>query len=203
MSKPSKKSIKIQNSKLRQMKPPAFEANGSVSSRRRFVASAPFTGTIIDTALLCAMGGICTTTNGVLTSICATSKIKYIEMWSPPPAQGSSSTISLEWFGTFKKSSVITDTSINPMEPAYLKAKPPKGSSTSFWTSSVGQNLFRLTIPTGTIIDIQLTGMFADSQSLASQLVIATGTNTVVYYSYLDAQIPSHVLVPQGVNSTF
>ena len=206
MSKKSSKKSNIVNKELlkeRALKPPPFDANVLISCKRRFVASAAFNGNILDRSLLGILGGMCTTTNSVLTSLCGTSKLKYIEMWAPPPSQGSSSTISIEWFGSNKKGEVISDTSINPMAPAHLKCSPPKGTLNSFWQANTGLVMFGLNIPSGTIIDIQLSGVLSDSFNLSNQQTIATGTNTNLYYSYLDAQVPSHVLVPQSNNITF
>ena len=204
MKKNNKKSI-INNNKLKEraLKPPQFNMNCTVSARRRFVASAAFNGVITDRSLLGILGNICTTTNSVLTTICATSKLHSIEIWSPPPAQGSSATVSVEWYGLSKKSSIVSDTSINPLAPAYIKCKPPKDTLNSFWLGNLAQNVFGLICPIGSIIDIQLTGVFSDLVSISNQQTVATATNTVLYYSYLDAQTPSHVLVPQVTNATF
>jgi hypothetical protein len=97
----------------------------------------------------------------------------------------------------------VSDTTVSTATPAHLKAIPPSNSVAGFWMlSSNNNNLFILTAPTGSIIDVDLDLIVQDDDAGGqTQITVATATLGAVYYLSLDPNA-THRYVPVSLTTT-
>lgn len=183
--------------------PVQFESNIRTHHRYRFVATAGATVSITDTALLGAAGTMCTTVNAFVQSFFQSVRIKRVDVWSAPSAQGANSTCSVEWFGFGNSPNIEnSDTSLSVAKNAHVSCKPPANSLAAFWQKATGTNLFTLTFGTNAIVDVILDLIQSDEETVPTAIVVATGVVGHVYYLALD-NATGHNLVPVSLNTTF
>jgi len=123
-----------------------------------------------------------------------------LELWSSPAALGSQAVqLSLEWLGENGPSTVLSDISIG-VSPAHIRSRPPPRSSCEWWSMSGQQesdNLFVLTIPANTTIDVTLALRFVENEAPTSGDAATGATLGRIYGDYLDGAT-SGSLAPVG-----
>jgi hypothetical protein len=129
--------------------------------------------------------------------------IKKIQIWSPPPSQGAISTCAIEWTGTSPVSTVeVSDTTNSVTMPAYISSVPPRNSTATFWQRANAIAMFVLTVPPGSIIDLDLDLVLLDDAALATVYAVATAVLGNPYYLALDGPA-THLLTPVSLSTTF
>jgi hypothetical protein len=188
------------------IKPPQINTNVQMAHTYRYVSTGTFSSGITPAGLLLAAGSFGQVTNTLVSSAFQSVKVNKIEMWAPPPTQGSTTTVSVEWITSAAPgagSQEVSDTSMSTAFPAYISAKPPRNSLCSFWQQSTSAGLFLLFAPAGTIIDIHLSLILADTGGATAHAAAATAALGVFYYMALDVGNGTHVLTPVSLNTTF
>lgn len=141
-------------------------------------------------------------TNSVINSFYGCVKIQRIEMWSPPAAQGSAVTCSVDWVGNANSPNrEFSDTTVSVSTPAYVVTSPPPQSLASFWQTNNTNALATLTAPSGTIIDVVLALILNDSDEATAQNAAATVVLGNIYYLSLDLNA-THRYVPVSLTTT-
>jgi len=187
---------------------PQIETNVRLTHTFRFVASSAFNGQIYQSGIIGAMGTIGRIINASVANIFATAKIHRVKCMAPISSQGTAATVSINWFGTNNNTpnKEVSDTSVSTAEPAYISTSPPRKSIGEDWFEfSAGSSsyIFTLVCPTGTVIDLTVSGIMADGPTdTATQSNIGTATVGVIYYLALDYPT-SHILVPVSLTTTF
>lgn len=185
------------------MGPSQVESNVRVKHQYRFLATNAFNGSITDTSVIMSLGGIVTATNTTLTGWAAAYKIKSVEVFAAPPAQGQSATVSVEWFG-FQNSPNLeySDTSVSTAKNAHIRSAPPKESLCAFWQKYTGTNLFKIICPANSIVTLNVDYLLSDGDAAPAQLAIASGALGNIFYLALD-NATGHDLVPIAMTTTF
>lgn len=169
------------------MNPPQIRSNVIVGHRFRFISTNATRTSITAASLLAAAGNICTTANSVVTSFYTSVKLNRVEMWAPPPSQGSSVTASVLFSGAINSPNIeISDTSVSVSQPCHVIAVPPPNSIASFWQIGASGTVFQLNAPVGCIIDVWLDLICGDADQNPVNTAVATGTLTNHYYLSLD-----------------
>jgi hypothetical protein len=174
------------------MNPPQLNANIEVTHKYRFISTAAFNGAITDALLLNAIGSMATIAAGTTSiNIAQSVKLLRVEMWAPVSAQGSTTTVSLEWPATGQNMArEVTDTSVSVSRVAHINTKPPKNSLSGFWSTYAGAavTLFNLVIPIATVLDVTVAFVLQDGTA-PSQVVgnIVGGTTGTLYFGFLDS----------------
>lgn len=194
------------SARLRNINPPQISSNVRMSHRFRFISSGAVSGiTFTSDSLLGAAGGIGTVTNSTIALCYESVRLKKIEVWAPPASQGAAATVSVEWLGQNSPSIEISDTTLSVSQNAHIVGSPPRTSLASFW-QVVGspQNLFVLTCPTGSVVDIEADYLFVDrSTAVGTALGLTTVVIGRVYFLALDRVGPgTNLLVPVSLNTT-
>ena len=159
----------------------------NVTHRFRFVVTNAsginFTLTAIDFLdLLCVATG-----GNVAYRICDSVKIKELEIWCANSSGSSSNTVQIEYSaaGGYSGSSGLTfnDTALGTADIAHVKARPPPGSSASFWLgNSANGSLVTVTGPQGSVIDIVLEVSIMDTESAVVVTGLVSGATTGKMY---------------------
>ena len=85
--------------------------------------------------------------------------------------------------------------------PDHVVGSPPRGSEASLWAvSGTGLDMFTLTAPIASIIDVDITFVLNDTGSAGSTYSVASGVVGVLYYLPLDGT--SDAYVPVSLNWT-
>jgi hypothetical protein len=185
------------------MNPPQLNTNVRVSHKYRFTATAAQNGAITDSQLLGVCGGLCTVVNSVVTLMAESAKIRKVEVWSAPSAQGSNSTCSVDWVGYQNSPNIEeSDTTLSVAKNAHVVCSPPKSSLAAFWQKATGTALFTLVCPANSIVDITLDYILSDQEATLTSVAVATGVLGHIYYLALDGTT-THNLVPVSLNTTF
>lgn len=185
------------------MGPDQIQAQVIVSHRYRFTSTSGSVATITPVSLLQAMG-TCATTTVTGSSIFTSVKISRVSIWSPPASQGAATTCSVTWFGNTGNSSEkeISDTSVSTAQPAHVDTRPPRNSLASFWQTTSSTALAVLTAPTGSIIDVWVSGILGDGPTTTSPatLTLVGATAGLMYYEPLDGRGGIYTPVSLTVN---
>jgi len=194
--------VSPKTSKQNRNTPPQIRANVEVKHRYRFTSTSGTSTPITPNSLLCAAGTLCTVSNSQVTSLFGSVKLNRIDIWSPPSAQGSTVTCSVDFFGTsFSPNREYSDTSISVTTPAHVSCSPPPQSLASFWQVNGTTSLCSIVAPTGSIIDVVLSLILIDNDVNQAQSTIATGVLSGAYYLSLDANT-THRYVPVSLVTT-
>jgi hypothetical protein len=148
----------------------------------RFLSLSSNLGTVTVGTLLAALGTVGTTVIQT-TNWNASVKLHSIKVW--PPA-GSSAFVEWVTTGGYAKDE-IKDSSL-PSGVTVTKSltfSPPRSSFAALWQANVGNTLFKMFAPTGSIIDVHVSycpvGSFAPNNN-----VVASASLGSIYYLYLD-----------------
>jgi hypothetical protein len=167
--------------------------------RFRFVANANFDGAISYTNLLDMFLFAATATQGY--EIFEVVRIVEVEVWHCPMSSSVSSVL-VEFDGEnagFVGDSRIYQDSSMGTQPAHVRARPAKNSAASMFQPQSATTAFRLTVPSGGVVDVlvELRSEFNRGVAVGSALVGATAGAS--YLRGLDGQpIATTVLVPQA-----
>jgi len=184
--------------------PSQISSNVVTSHKFRFTATSAYSSHIMISYLLGCAGTIGTATNSATTNIYRSVRIKSVEVWSPIASIGSFATCSVNWFtnSTYTNSIEVSDTSVSVTTPAHVISRPPKNSLASFWLNlATDENVFVLTCPTGSIIDVSLQLVVSDDEAAATTNSVATAVIGTLYYLALDGP-SSNLLVPVSLVTT-
>ncbi len=128
-------------------------------------------GNLLDTMLFAA-----TATQGY--QIFQAVKIRRVRIWAAPVTGGATS-VSLEYAGltagAVGDQMIHTDTSMG-VQPAHVSARPSAKSTASTYQVSTAINMFYLTAPVGSVVDVEATfrNSFVSAVAVAQALVGAT-----------------------------
>jgi hypothetical protein len=196
--------MKSASAKRSRNKPPAHVSNLKMTHTFRFVATGAENPTITSTNIIGALGCMTSVANNTVTPICESFRIKSLSAWAPPPSQGASATVSVEWLGTSQSPAYeVSDTSNSVTSPAFIHSKPPKESNAAFWQSPylTSVSMFLPIFPAGTIIDLEVELIIKDEASDTFTITVATAVLNTMYYLALDGP-SSNNLVPQSLTTT-
>jgi hypothetical protein len=115
---------------------------------------------------------------------------------------GGASSLSLEWLSTYGPSVIINDFSISTAIPAVIRTVPPRNSLASFWSltaSNESDTIMNLNAPAGTCVDVWFTIVFNDGVAARSVPTAISGTQGLVYATYLDGPRTGAVFGPVGL----
>lgn len=144
--------------------------------------------------LLAAFGCMATGANTV-NLMCKAVRLKRIRIWTSPVTLGVGLTNGVEWLSS--DVTVMTQefraSSNTPDKPAYLDVTPLQSTQAWYWrtVSNVGggatTGLFNIVAPTGSLIEVQMTGILSDV-AFANYGYATTAAATVsqIYYGGLD-----------------
>lgn len=183
--------------------PPQILSNVELRHKFRFAANNSAAGRypITNNDILIACGGICTVANSTITGLFSAFKIHSVEVWGL--AGASPATVSIDWNGTpvFLVNREVSDTSVTPTFPAYIKAIPPKGSNSAFWQTPSTETIFGVTVVNSSIIDLDVSLVLSDNEDVVTVTGVTTATLGSQYYLALDGD-SSNQLVPVSMNTT-
>jgi hypothetical protein len=187
----------------RSIKPPQISSNVHYRHKYRFAAGTSGSGlyNITNNDILLAMGGLCTVANSTITAICASFKIRSVEVWGTVGA--APATVSINWNGSpvFVANLEKSDTSVSPAYPPYIRAHPPPNSNAKFWQTAGTGVIFALTVVNSSIIDLDVEGVWSDQQDVDTVTGVSTATLGAQYFLALDGAA-SNQLVPQSLSTT-
>jgi len=182
--------------------PPAFVPTISVGHKFRFISAGAFTSVPITRAMLLNLYTMATTTT-VQDRLFTAVKLRRIRMYGQPTSLSAAPTnpVIVEWLGSNSPSTLHSDTALG-FRPAYVSSVPPVDSSDRWWSisgTSETDVLCKLSGPTGTIVDVDLSLRFADDEAaVAGESGTAAGSIAgTVYWNYLDG-FASKKLAPVG-----
>jgi len=193
----------MRNANGRAVGPSQFHSNILVRHKYRFVSTSG-TATQITALSLCGAGGSIGTTVTQVVAFAGTVKVNSVEIWTPVAAQGSSATCSVEWLGLANTSIEVSDTSVSTAVPAHVFTRPPPNSPSSFWMLNNAGNVFNITAPAGSIIDVSLSFIIYDNEANIAlpSIVVGTAVVTTVYFLSLDPPA-THRFTPVSLTTTF
>jgi hypothetical protein len=131
-------------------------------------------------------------------------KLDRIEMVSPAISVGAPSTISVEWLSTYGPSVIVSDTSNSTAIQCVVRSSPPRNSLASFWSlsnSNESDTIMNLNAPTATVVDVWVTMVLNDGINSRNATTTASGTQGILYASFLDGPRSGAVFVPVSVAS--
>jgi hypothetical protein len=191
---------------IQSIRPSQLKSNIMLSHTYRFVSTSSTATSVTPNSLCFAAGCMCSIANSVVSSLYDSVRVTRVEVFTPPASQGSSATCSLNWNSSgsgFAPNLEVSDTSVSVADPAYISCKPPPRSVSGFWNQfSDTSVLLTLVAPVGSIIDVHLSLILADSASAnTANGGITTGSLGVIYYLSLDANA-THRFTPVSLTTT-
>jgi len=145
------------------MRPPSFSATIQFSKRFRYQSSTALSNVSITDRDVLGLLAVAQSSTAAL-AIIGGAKIASVEMWGPPPAAGSTSTVSAEWTASNVVGSPqarVSDTSMGATYCAHVKTAPPKTAYPGMWLFPNGVEVLQLNGPANTIVDMVLTFVLA------------------------------------------
>ncbi len=185
----------------REIRPPVLSTNVRVTHKYRFNVGSSKTGQVITANQIFGAAGVfAVVANSTVAPIYSSFKLNFIEVWAASSTQVQS--IAIEWLGNNNSPNIeITDTGMTPVYPAHVRCAPPKNSLASFWqTYGVSGNMFILTCPSGSIIDLSVQLIMADTTSAISTISVTSATVGHTYFLSLDH--PTAAIAPVQLTST-
>jgi hypothetical protein len=139
-------------------------------------------------------------------------KVRGVEIWCPSnvgngTATGVAAAVSLEFNGTtagaIGDQDYHTDTSMG-IQPAHIKARPSARSQAAQWQLYNAGPAMKLTLPQGSVIDVELSfrSNFAPDQNSGTQNALVGATPGVQYIRGLDgAAVGTTFFIPEFVDA--
>jgi hypothetical protein len=184
------------------MAPPQLNTNITIRHKFRFRCTTATSYVITSDDVLGALG-----TSGISGSACValmdSFRVVELSMWAPPPSQGSTATVAVEWNGQAQANSVeYSDTTVSTAQPAYIRSSPPSLSLAGFWQSPkvAVATLFTVTTPVSTILDLTVDMILGDTGAQGFSYATASAADGVIGYLALDGYA-SNKLQPIGLTS--
>jgi hypothetical protein len=170
-------------------RPLPFASTKKISGRARYIVPSainigtPVTRGNMLNMLIMNTGGS-TTNYRILNAI----RLKSISVWSAETTSGSVSTIDVEWLSNYGPSTVVSDTSVSLIMPAYITSSPPKDSLAQFWSLSginESESLYLLSAPVGSVIDITYEAILFNGETPVAVTTTNAGVLGTVYETNL------------------
>lgn len=174
----------------------------------RFTSTNAAATAITSKGLLFAAGAVGTVLNTTVSSFHSSVKLHNIKVWTPPPSQGATATCSVEFYmggsSSFSNTREYSDTSVSTAVPAFLNCSPPRDSLASFWNlpAAADSQLFILTAPVGSVIDVSLSMVINDDEGTTQTRAVSTALLGSVYFLSLDNST-GHIYPPVSLTTTF
>jgi hypothetical protein len=167
----------------------------------RFKATDDFQENITVTDVAGALGCYGLSTNTSVKSVFSHYKINSVEIWTPTPSIGSSVTCSCAFIYQNQKPNELTDTSNSILRPAHVFMRPPSDTLASQWinTNEAATDVLYLLVPSGSVVDVNITALLADEQ-YGPTIGVTTAGTTEFYYLALNGSTNS--LVPVERHTT-
>lgn len=138
-------------------------------------------------------------------------KLNRIECFLPPMANGTVTTVSLEWRSNYGPTSEVSDSTSSLAQAACIKTSPPRQSLASFWSmtgSNESEVLFRISATQNAsagsqnlIIDCWVDIVMMDDDTPVTLTTNSTTTAAQLYAGFLDGQGSGAVLTPVSLTS--
>jgi len=186
--------------------PPTVDTVVKAHSVLRFTATAAAASVNVTTAsLMMACGGIGTIANSTVASVASTLKLHKITIWPASTTAGAGQNAEVLWSdlgGITKDESKSTAIPAGVTVADVISERPPRETQAHFWQSSSGggSNLFALTCPAGSIIDVSVSWTLRNNISGVTQAGYAAVTLGAFYYARLDGV--GGKFLPLGVPTT-
>lgn len=130
-------------------------------------------------------------------------RIKRVSLWAANGAGNASNTVQIEFNNTAGVGGpgfTFNDTAMGLADVAHVSVKAPKDSRASFWLGGgTNTEIFQLTLPQGSVVDIEFEACFADTEApVAVTAVVAAATIGKVYMRALDNANAAPAILPVG-----
>jgi len=185
--------------------PPMISLQPTMRHTFRFQAGAAATNVAVTAAALIAIPGSIGTAIHTAYNIATTFKLHRVTIW-PALSTSSDDVASLEWSNqTHQVKDDIKNMSLPEGQTASksLVFTPPAGTNASFWSDgSITGQLFLISAPSGSIVDVDMTFSFAAGLTNLSVTYAGSITTGLLYYGYLDG-VSSHIFAPVTLLSQF
>ncbi len=181
--------------------PPPWTAHPRFIRKIRYLASGAVAATIVSNDMIFGAGSLAATTTAIY-NVTRSYRLLSVEVWAPPAAQGSTSTVTLRWPATQSSPVVdVSDTSSSVSINAHIKTSPPKESTVGFWQAmGTNNNMFLLTCPTSSIVDVVFEYIFSDLAAANNSSAVVGATVGQLYFTALDRST-SNVLSPVALST--
>jgi hypothetical protein len=171
----------------------------------RFIATASGT-TVMTNWGLTTLLSVCYTANTSARGLFYAVRIKYVEIWSPVSAIGSTASAAIRYSGGLLGSDInFSDTTMNVSEPAHVRASPPPRSQASFWMNNddAVTPLCTIGYTASSVVDVHVDLILVNtSQTIVT--AITSGTDGYLYALPLDLNYAgTHNLIPVGLQTTY
>jgi len=186
--------------------PPDLDTVVKAHSVVRFTATAAASNVNVTTGtLLVSFGAICSIVNSTVVSVASTVKLHKITIWPATTSAGAGQQAEILWSdlgGITKDESKSRALPVGITATDVVIERPPKETQAAFWQSSSGasSNLFAITCPAGSIIDVSATWTLRNNISGVTQAGYASATLAAFYYGRLDGV--GGKFLPLGVPTT-
>jgi hypothetical protein len=149
---------------LRIPHPPPFQAAYQVTKTLRFQSTAALTQATATITFQNLLDLMCVADTAVSAyRLFSSVRLNSVKIWGPPAAALAPVTVSVEFQANASASiagpnRLKSDTSIGSTSGAFVMARPPEGSISSFWGGQTSASaVFSLTGPINSIVDINIT----------------------------------------------
>jgi hypothetical protein len=171
----------------------------------RFQAGAAASATAVTAAAMVAIPGSIATALHLAYNIATTFKLHRVTIW-PALSTSTDDVASLEWSNqTHQVKDDIKNMSLPEGQTASkaLTFVPPAGTLASFWSDgSISGQLFLISCPSGSIVDVDMSFSFAAGLTNLSVAYSNSLTTGLLYYGYLDG-VSTHIFAPVTLLSQF
>jgi hypothetical protein len=181
--------------------PPTLECTPVYMGVFRF--QSPSTSTSVPVSALAmagVCGAVCSVTNSTVNPIASAVKLKKITVWPTPiVASGTVVPTDVVWAAGLDYNKDEVKDGTLPLGLTCTKGlvfTPPRKSLAASWLSdAVAQNIFAISCPAGSIIDVSLDFVMSNGFTQFGSLTVASGVLGVLYYLGLDGPTTNHFTV--------
>jgi hypothetical protein len=208
MKRRSKKKVSPSSKGLPQQ-PVSLSGNSDTAVRLRFACSAAQNATSITAGcILAALGSVVTVSAVTARSVFTSFKLTKVQIWSPATAAGETiSEVLWATKGNNVRDDVKVNSTVGTANSGYFESKPPAKSFTSLWwdATDLTAQIFQIVCPSGSIVDLSLTGSLANSIAQPGTFAIASAGALGQYFNAALDQFTAgtHTMVPQGRSFLF
>jgi len=190
-SKPQVKKNRLNNERMFSH-PPPFMAQSNRKIVVRTLSTGSQTNVAFTYAQLAGILGIIGTSSTTSSYWTTVFRLTKIRMWGPVATAGTSVTCSVTWTESsndFESPPVTkSDTSVSFDFPAFVEAKPPRGSLANKWHGSAQTDeLLALTFPTGCVVDFFFDFVLSDFGGSLAGPTISGGTIGNLYHKIVNS----------------
>jgi hypothetical protein len=163
------------------LRPPPFDATIVVAKRFRFSSPAAQVRQGYVTADLTQLLGVAQSAIAGI-SILGGIRILSLEIWGPMASDLKPVTAAIEYVSLPSATAVVggpskihSDTSMGSMACAHIRAAPPGNCLAGLWVSKVNAELFLLTCPANSIVDLSVEFVLANGTPLDNTSILIAG----------------------------